>query len=86
MPSFEDMQNRYQNIGSHGQQLKVMSDMVMQHTFDNDIATRLCYIYDYYHDDQFDEGLGGYDPSLSREKIPVKLKFIIKEYKSASSV
>lgn len=84
MPSFESMRNRYQNIGSHGQQLKAMSDMVMQHTFDNDIATRLCYIYDYYHDDQFDEGLGGYDPSLSREKIPVKLKFIIKEYKSAS--
>ena len=84
MPSFEDMQNRYQNIGSHGQQLKEMSDMVMQHTFDNDIATRLCYIYDYYHDDQFKEGLRGYDPSLSKEKIPVKLKFIIKEYKSAS--
>lgn len=84
MPSFESMRNKYQNIGSHGQQLKAMSDMAMQHTFDNDIATRLCYIYDYYHDDQFDEGLGGYDPSLSKEKIPVKLKFIIKEYKSAS--
>ena len=84
MASFEDMQQRYQNVGSHGQQLKAMSDMVMQQTFDNDIATRLCYIYDYYHDDQFDEGLGGYNPALSREKIPVKLKFIIKEYKSAS--
>ena len=84
MPSFESMKNKYQNVGNYGQQLKAMSDMVMQHTFDNDIATRLCYIYDYYHDDQFDEGLRGYDPSLSKEKIPVKLKFIIKEYKSAS--
>lgn len=84
MPSFEDMQKLYQNVGSHGQQLKAMADDVMQQTFDNDIQTRLCYIYDYYHDDQFDEGLSGYNPSLSKTKIPVKLKFIIKEYKSAS--
>lgn len=84
MPSFEDMQRLYQNVGSHGQQLKAMADEVMQQTFDNDLATRLCYIYDYYHDDQFEEGLSGYDPSLSKTKIPVKLKFIIKEYKSAS--
>ena len=84
MPSFEDMQKLYANVGSHGQQLKSMADSVMQQTFDNDIATRLCYIYDYYHDDQFDAGLSGYNPALSSTKIPVKLKFIIKEYKSAS--
>lgn len=84
MISFEDMQKLHQNVGSHGQQLKAMADDVMQQTFDNDIQTRLCYIYDYYHDDQFDEGLSGYNPSLSKTKIPVKLKFIIKEYKSAS--
>ena len=83
MPSFEDMQRHYQSTGSIGQQLKVMSDMVMQQTFDNDIQTKLCYLYDYYHDDQ-PEKLDGYDPSLSKTKIPVELKFIIKEYKSAS--
>ena len=82
MLSFEDMQRIHQNVGTHGQQLKVMADMVMQETFDRDLQTRLCYIYDYYHDDQFDEGLSGYDPSLSKTKIPVKLKFIVKEYKS----
>lgn len=82
MPSFEDMQKLYANVGSHGQQLKAMADDVMQQTFDNDIQTRLCYIYDYYHDDQFSEGLSGYNPSLSRTKIPVKLKFIVKTYKS----
>jgi hypothetical protein len=83
MPSFEDMQRYYQSTGTIGQQLKVMSDMVMQQTFDNDIQTKLCYLYDYYHDDQ-PEKLDGYDPSLSKTKIPVELKFIIKEYKSAS--
>lgn len=82
MPSFEDMQKLYQNIGTHGQQLKVMADEIMQQTFDTDIGTRQCYIYDYYHDDQFDEGLSGYNPALSKTKIPVKLKFIVKTYKS----
>jgi hypothetical protein len=84
MPSFEDMQNLYANVGSNGQQLKAMADDVMQQTWDNDIQTRLCYLYDYYHDDQFDKGLSGYNPALSRTKIPVKLKFIVKTYKSVS--
>ena len=84
MPSFEDMQRLTANVGTHGQQLKAMADDVMQQTWDNDIQTRQCYIYDYYHDDQFDGGLYGYDPSLSKTKIPVSLKFIIKAYKSAA--
>ena len=36
MPSFEDMQKIYQNVGSHGQQLKVMADDVMQQTWQNE--------------------------------------------------
>ena len=83
MLSFEDMQIVCQNIGSHGQQLKEMSDMFMQHTFDTDIGTKLCYIYDYYHDDQADIEYG-YNPTLSKTKFPVKLKFIVKTYKSMS--
>lgn len=81
MPSFEDMQKLYQNVGTHGQQLKAMADMVVQQTFDNDIGTKQCYIYDYFHDDQPDLEWG-YNPALSKTKIPVKLKFIIKSYKS----
>lgn len=84
MPSFEDMQRLCQNVGTHGQQLKDMADMVMQQTWDNDIQSKRCYIYDYYHDDQFDEGLSGYNPALSKTKIPVNLKFIVKAYKSAA--
>lgn len=83
MLSFNDMKSIYNNAGSIGQQLKVMADDAMQATFDNDIATRQCYIYDYYHDDDADKEYG-YDPSLSKNKIPVKLKFIIKEYKSVT--
>lgn len=81
MLSFDDMKNMYSNVGTIGQQLKMMSDEVMQETFDNDIQTRQCYIYDYYHDDQSDMEYG-YNPALSITKIPVKLKFIVKSYKT----
>ena len=81
MLSFDDMQRIHCNTGTIGQQLKQMSDEVIQETFDNDIQTRQCYIYDHYHDDQADIEYG-YDPSLSNTKIPVKLKFIVKTYKS----
>ena len=84
MPSFEDMQRLTENVGTHGQQLKAMADDVMQQTWDNDIQSRQCYIYDYYHDDQFNDGLYGYNPALSKTKIPVRLKFIVKAYKSAA--
>lgn len=82
MPSFQDMQKIYGNV-TLGQRLKENSDLAIQLTFDNDLATRQCYIYDYYHDDQ-KELRTGYDPSLSKTKTPVKLKFIVKEYKSLS--
>lgn len=80
MPTFSQMKQKYQNY-TLGQQLKANSDLVMQMTFDRDVATKQCYIYDYFHDDQKDDYYG-YDPSLSKTKTPVKLKFIIKEYKS----
>ena len=83
MPSFEDMQKIYQNVGSHGQQLKIMADDVMQQTWNFDIQTRRCYLYDYYHDNNKDK-CTGYDPSLDKDKIPVDLKFIVKSYKSVA--
>lgn len=82
MLSFDNMKKINSSTGmTHGQILKEQSDKVMQLTFDRDIQTRQCYIYDYYHDDQA-EFEYGYDPSLSKTKIPVKLKFIVKTYKS----
>lgn len=81
MPSFEDMQRKYATVGTIGQQLKIMADEVMQETMDNDPQTKQAYLYDYYHDDQ-SELEYGYNPALSETKIPVKVKFIIKSYKT----
>lgn len=58
----------------------------MDETFDLDPTTRLCYIYDYFHDDPTTRDLcefgAGYVPPEGSAKTPVKLKFLIKSYKS----
>ena len=38
-----------------GQKLKAESDQMMEQTWSNDIQSRVCYIYDYLHDDQPDK-------------------------------
>lgn len=81
MLSFDDYKKKAIGFETMGKQLKTMADEIMQETFDNDIQTKQCFIYDYYHDDQVDVEYG-YDPYLSKTKIPVKLKFIVKTYKS----
>lgn len=81
MPSFDEMKRKYSKVTTLGEQYKIMADQAIQDTFDNDLQARQCYIYDYHRDDQ-SELEYGYDPSLSKTKIPVKLKFIIKTYKS----
>ena len=76
MPSFQDMKKLSKKSGTIGQQLKAMSDRSVQETFDSNIGTKQCYIYDYFHDDQ-PEKRKGYNPALSKTKTPVKLNFII---------
>ena len=58
MPSFEEMQKMYQAVGMSGtvgENLKNISDDLMDLTWDNDIQSKKCYIYDFYHDDQPDK-------------------------------
>lgn len=63
-----------------GQVHKYNSDMIMEQTWDRDIQSKKCYIYDYYHDDQnwLVEGMT-YEHTT---KTPIDAKFIIKTYKS----
>ena len=79
MPTFREMQQLYANIGTIGQQIKKQSDDAMEATWNNSIASRVCYIYDYYHDDS---------PTLNRNitygshttKTRIDAKFIVKSY------
>ena len=71
-----------------GQIYKEQSDWAMEQTFENDIATKTCYIYDYFHDDFFTDE-HGITRSLAEgmtyentNKTKIDAKFIIKSYQS----
>ena len=86
MASLSALKNYYGTAPTLGKQIKADADRIMDETFDYDVTTRLCYIYDYFHDDEETKNLcelgAGYVPSEFSDKIPVKLKFLIKSYKS----
>ena len=71
-----------------GQIYKEQSDWAMEQTFENDIATKTCYIYDYFHDDFFTDE-HGITRSLvegmtyeNTNKTKIDAKFIVKSYQS----
>ena len=86
MASLSALKNYYGAAASIGKQIKADADRIMDETFDLDVTTRLCYIYDYFHDDVATRDLCEYGidyaPPIGSAKIPVKLKFMIKSYKS----
>jgi hypothetical protein len=63
-----------------GQIHKENSDFVMEETFWNDPQSRVCYIYDYYHDDQ--PSLKDHMTYEHTTKTRIDAKFIIKSYRS----
>ena len=71
-----------------GQILKQQSDDIMEQTFENDIVTKTCYIYDHFHDDFFTDE-HGITRSLAEgmtyentNKTKIDAKFIVKSYQS----
>lgn len=87
MPSLETArrmnQIKWNGAKTIGQQLKEQSDFAMEDTWDNDIQSRVCYLYDYAHDD---------NPTINKEmtyedtkKYKIDAKFIITKYSSISS-
>ena len=88
MASLSALKNYYGATPQIGKQIKADADRIMDETFDLDVTTRLCYIYDYFHDDVITKDIceygKDYTPPIGSAKIPVKLKFLIKSYKSLS--
>lgn len=71
-----------------GQIYKEQSDDIMEQTFENDIASKTCYIYDHFHDDFFTDEYG-ITRSLAEgmtyentNKTKIDAKFIVKSYQS----
>lgn len=63
-----------------GQQYKSESDMLMDELWWNDPQSKVCYIYDYFHDDQPD--LKDHMTYSHTTKIRIDAKFIVKSYQS----
>ena len=57
-----------------GQVHKKESDMVMEATWDTDINTRICYLYDYWHDNHKTQ-LKNLHPENDPDKIAISLKW-----------
>ena len=63
-----------------GQIYKEQSDDMMNWTWDNDIQSKICYIYDFYHDDQPRLAKGMTYENTTKTRIDAK--FIVKSYQS----
>ena len=76
MPSLSEYRTYLSHQGNIiGQTYKSNADMIMEQTWDRDIQSKKCYIYDYYHDDQpwLRDGMT-YENTT---KTPIDAKFII---------
>lgn len=83
MPSLDIYKRQLMSSGSTiGQQAKYNSDLAMEYTWDNDLQSKICYIYDQEHDDEPDLEYG-FDYRLSK-KHKIKAKFIITQYSTLS--
>ena len=63
-----------------GQIYKEQSDELMELTWDNDIQSKVCYIYDYFHDDTPSLAEGMTYENTTKTKIDAK--FIVTKYSS----
>ena len=73
MPSF-DLYKKINSATSIGMVHKQESDMVMEATWDRDINTRVCYLYDYWHDDHRTQ-LTNLDSVNDPKKVAISLKW-----------
>lgn len=83
MPSIDLYKKTMQRFGTTiGQAHKNNSDLAMEMTWANDIQSKVCYIYDYAHDDQPDKCCGmTYEDTT---KYAIDTKFIITQYGTLS--
>ncbi len=86
MPSLSTSRHMHQiknnNAQTVGQIVKEQSDFLMEDTWWNDPQSKVCYIYDYKHDDQ---------PNLNKgmtyettDKCKIDAKFIVAKYQTIS--
>lgn len=68
------------NAKTLGQIYKEQSDWLMEETWEHNIQSKVCYIYDYFHDDQKDKK--DHMTYNNTTKTRIDAKFMIKSYQS----
>lgn len=76
MYTFAQFQKMHGGVLTQGQANKRNSDMLMEATWDRDLATRTMYLYDYDHD-SFITQLRDLHPEKDKHKIPISAKYIV---------
>lgn len=84
MPSLDTARrisaSKYNGAKTIGEIFKEESDWATEETWENTIQSKVCYIYDYFHDDQ--PQLNSGMTYLNTTKTKINAKFIIKSYQS----
>lgn len=80
MPSFSEARKIYGSNLTIGQQFTQESDFVMDELWFNDPQSKICYIYDFFHDDQ--PSLKDHMTYSHTTKTRIDAKFIVKSYQS----
>lgn len=75
MPSLSLYKKMHDSIPTNGMAHQKESEMVMEATWWNDIASRVAYLYDWYHDDNKTQ-LNDFDSSHDHKKIPIDIKYV----------
>ena len=75
-----DSNSTGKNYPTLGEKLKHDSDVLMESTWDSDLQSKGCYIYDYFHDDQ--PHLKDHMTYENTTKTRIDAKFIITQYGS----
>lgn len=87
MPSLDTArrtsQTKWNNARTIGQVIKEQSDYAMEATWEHDPQSKVCYIYDYYHDNQplLNKGMSYFKTT----KYRIDAKFIVTKYSSITS-
>lgn len=66
-----------------GQAHKSQADLVMEKTWHRDLQSKLCYIYDYYHDSEPNKNYN-LNPKNDPLKTPIEAKYVVSSYGSLS--
>lgn len=75
-----DSNSTGKNYPTLGEKLKHDSDVLMESTWNSDLQSKVCYIYDYSHDNEPDKNVGMTYENTTKTKIDAK--FIVKTYQS----